>query len=549
MSVFNNCADFQVHNGTFYAVHGDLNFHPRRVDVNTLQIGSPNEESPPTIVAANSRPKIGGPTTREESGTHVRNRSGASDVRSFNGAGTNPATQPQSTPSGSGPLPNFSSETGGGGTYITAGNVNHFHPRSDLGIHILHRSIALEAIYDSAESFPQPRCHPETRTEMLDGSWKWATNTHLPVPVPWLYGPAGAGKSAVMQTLSQRLENAGRLGGTFFFKRGHPTRGNGRVLFATLAYQLALHNESNLKPLISERVEQYPAAVGKSMAFQLGELIVEPCRFVTGSAPQVLLVDGLDECYGATAQQEILRTIRDIFCAQSLPLRIIVASRPEPDIREVFEETAFNGLYETLNIEQSFQDVEAYLRKEFLRIHREHKETMAAVPEPWPHPVVAELVQKSSGYFIYAATAIKFVDDRDFRPSERLEELRLPNPDSDSPFAHLDQMYIQILSTVLVPVRPRLLSILGAMMEFNNAKVVVIAELVQLSVGDIQLTCRRLSSLLQVIPRLAVHHASFLDFLGDPTRSGEFHCGSQHEMWWWGMPMGLWRWHFDIVVE
>ncbi|KAJ7622891.1 hypothetical protein DFH06DRAFT_1230907, partial [Mycena polygramma] len=551
MSVFSNCADFQVHNGTFYAVHGDINFHQRSVEDNTLQIESRNEEGQPTISAAPSRLQIGGPTTREEPDEFGMNTNGASDVMLAHASdtrnresrlrtpphsssvnlGSNPATRPGFMPSESSFFPTQASDfsgTGGSGTYITAGNLNHFHARGDSGIDILHRSIALEAIYDSAESFPQPRCHPETRTEMLDGLWQWATDASA-TDVLWLYGPAGSGKSAVMQTLCRRLEDAGLLGGSFFFRRGHPTRGNARVLFATLAYQLALHNPT-LKSSISKRVEQHSAVVGKSMASQLRRLIVEPCQSITNSVPQILLIDGLDECNGTSTQQEIMRSIRYVFCAQSLPLRIIIASRPEPEICEIFEGSAFEGFYATANIEQSFEDIETYLRQEFSRIRWEHK-AMRAIPEPWPDPaVIEELVHRSSGYFIYAATVIRFVDDRDFRPTERLEELRLPAPRFYSPFAHLDQMYIQILSTVPASIRPRLLSILCVMMNFSNAKAVEIEELLQLRDGDIQLTCRRLGSLLQVMPRLAVHHASFLDFLGEPSRSGEFHVGFQHKM-------------------
>ncbi|KAJ7918877.1 hypothetical protein B0H13DRAFT_1463415, partial [Mycena leptocephala] len=65
-----------------------------------------------------------------------------------------------------------------------------------------------------------------------------------------LYGPAGAGKTAIMQTLCLRLQQAGRLGGTCFFKPGHPTRGNAKMLFATLAYQLALHDPRLKGPIL-----------------------------------------------------------------------------------------------------------------------------------------------------------------------------------------------------------------------------------------------------------------------------------------------------------
>ncbi|KAJ7366707.1 hypothetical protein DFH08DRAFT_173652 [Mycena albidolilacea] len=185
-----------------------------------------------------------------------------------------------------------------GGTFITADTVNH--RQGETGINILHCAVALEGLYDSADSFPQSRCHPQTRTNMLNGLYNWAIKDHdncaeghdedkenignsdedeseddedgseddedeseddeqepdiqihLCRPICWLHGPVGAGKSAIMQTLCQRLQDAGRLGGAFFFKRGHATRGNPKVLFATLAYQLAEHNR-DLRPLISHR--------------------------------------------------------------------------------------------------------------------------------------------------------------------------------------------------------------------------------------------------------------------------------------------------------
>ncbi|KAJ7656400.1 hypothetical protein DFH06DRAFT_1328689 [Mycena polygramma] len=163
-----------------------------------------------------------------------------------------------------------------------------------------------------------------------------------------------------------------------------------------------------------------------------------------------------------------------------------------------------------------------------MNIEKSFEDRLQTVPKPWPHPdIIKDLAFKSSGYFIYAATVIRFVDDRDFLPTERLEALRVSAPYSDSPFAHLDGMYFQILSTVPVAVRPRLLVMLCTMTNFT-AETIEIEELLQL--GDIKLTCRRVGSLLQVTqPLLEVHHASFLDFLGDPTRSGKFHINFQHK--------------------
>ncbi|KAJ6530572.1 hypothetical protein B0H19DRAFT_1327725 [Mycena capillaripes] len=193
--------------------------------------------------------------------------------------------------------------------------------------------------------------------------------------IRWLHGPAGAGKSAVMQTLCQRLEDAKPLDGSFFFKRGHKTCGNAKMLFSTLAYQLALHRHK-LKDPILRRVETDPSALGRGMDVQLHTLILEPCKLLRGTTPLVLLIDGLDECKGHNIQREILRLIGSIPNDPCRHLRILVASRPEPDIRETFEGEFFQGLVQSTNIEQSFKDIHTYLRDEFSRIHREHSTTM-----------------------------------------------------------------------------------------------------------------------------------------------------------------------------
>ncbi|KAJ7795292.1 hypothetical protein B0H14DRAFT_2200796, partial [Mycena olivaceomarginata] len=307
----------------------------------------------------------------------------------------------------------------------------------------LDRAVALAALYNSAESFPQPKCHPETRTKLLDQLYRWSTEPDSDPSIHWFHGPAGAGKSAVMQTLCQRLEESGRLGGSFFFKRGHTTCGNAKTLFATLAYQLALYRPE-LKGPVSTSVERDPSVLARGMDVQLRTLILEPCKFLRNSTSSVLLIDGLDECEGHNIQREILRLIASI--ANTPHLRVLVASRPEPHIRETFDEQSFQGLFDLTNIEQSFDDVRTYLQNEFSRIHRQHS-TMANIPTPWPPPEVLEmLVRKSSDYFIYASTAVKFVDDEYSRPSRQLEIIQNPVPhDSQSPFTALDQLYTQIL--------------------------------------------------------------------------------------------------------
>jgi hypothetical protein len=391
----------------------------------------------------------------------------------------------------------------------------------------LGRVAAGDAFHDAAERSPQPKCHAETRTELLQDLWDWSSDDDPNSRVLWLYGPAGAGKSAIAQSFSQQLEEEGRLGASFFFKRGHPSRGNGKKLFATIAYQLAV-----LLPELSQAVEKDPTIVDRSLSLQLRRLIIEPCqRSLTHSL--VIVIDGLDECEGTNVQQEILRSIGNAV-QQSLPLHFFIASRPEPHIHDLFNGPCLEAVHHPKNVEQSFDDVRHFMEDEFARIHREHRETMARVPLPWPSPgEIRNLVEKSSGYFIYASTVIKFIDDKDCRPTERLDLIigiaLSQSPEDESPYEALDQLYMQILCQTRPATRPRLVEILTVILSDLNLRVRHIEQLLELKPGDVRLVLRGLHSLLYISDndRITFHHASFPDFLNKPTRSGPFYVGGK----------------------
>ncbi|KAJ6471491.1 hypothetical protein C8R45DRAFT_908368 [Mycena sanguinolenta] len=329
--------------------------------------------------------------------------------------------------------------------------------QGERGIDILHRAEALEAIHDSAESFPQPKCHPETRTGMLQDLREWALDSNSQPTILWLYGPAGAGKSAIMQTLAGQLQDAGRLGGCFFFKRGHATRGNAKILFATIAYQLAL-SVSWLRAPISEIVEDDPSIVGRSIRTQMQNLIFQPSRLHRKRDPITIIIDGIDECAKHDVQQ-VLRALRNTSSTHPMFLRFIIASRPEPHIREIFESPTYSDIHCSFILEQSFDDVRKYFCDEFARIHREH---LAKVRQPWPSSdIMHKLVHKSSGYFIHASTIVKFIDDKNYRPTERLTlVLDGTRSESESAFEALDQLYMTILRSA--PNRSQLPPILCA---------------------------------------------------------------------------------------
>ncbi|KAF7372802.1 NACHT domain-containing protein [Mycena sanguinolenta] len=315
-------------------------------------------------------------------------------------------------------------------------------------------------------------------------------------------------------------------GGSFFFKRGHATRGNARTLFATIAYQLAICVPCFRAP-IAQVVEHDPSIAMRTIAVQMHKLISGPCRGYKNHRPVTILIDGLDECEEQDIQVEILRIIRH----SSLPSRFIISSRPEAHIGDMFNSPVYAGNYFSLNVEQSFDDVHKYLCDEFSRIHHEHS-TMAGIQTPWPSvDVLWELVWKSSGHFIYAATIIKFIDDKNYRPTQQLA-IVLGSNSQGLPFGALDQLYMDILSSA--PRQSEIIPILCAITNFL-LKVAEIDQLFEFVDGETWLLLRGLHSVLQLpseeIPFIFTHHASFLDFLNDQSRSHNFYVGGlDHRM-------------------
>jgi hypothetical protein len=218
-----------------------------------------------------------------------------------------------------------------------------------------------------------------------------------------------------------------------------------------------------------------------------------------------------------------------------------------------------------------------------MEIHEspKHHDTMANVEKPWPsYCVLDELVKRASGQFIYPATVLKFVDDPDYRPTDRLEvitsiDIATKDPDPNpNPFTALDGLYSQILSTCRD--KKRTLDILSVLLTMQDSLMTTqhdyrerlpmlterdaewwlfsqafrleslrIAEnLLGLKPGDGRLALRTIHSLVHVPTRASVsddslsrshdtensgveaeiwfHHKSFTDYLVDPLRSLEY---------------------------
>jgi len=200
------------------------------------------------------------------------------------------------------------------------------------------------ATYNSLERqrLDAPKCHPNTRVAIIKRLLSWVKDkVDFDALILWLYGAAGAGKSAIAHTLAEICETDGLLLATFFFWKTAPERSNIDRFIATIAYQMACAIPA-LHPLIEIAVDTNPMIFQKSVDVQLAKLVIEPIRHLhsTGfdfkDSPLVIIIDGLDECQGTDIQSALVKSLAAAFRDSPLRIRILIASRPEAYLQSTF---------------------------------------------------------------------------------------------------------------------------------------------------------------------------------------------------------------------
>jgi hypothetical protein len=166
-----------------------------------------------------------------------------------------------------------------------------------------------------------------------------------------------------------------------------------------------------------------------------------------------------------------------------------------------------------------------------------HAHSLEYEPKPWPSDETISLLRdRSEGYFIYASTVLKYIDDENFSCVKRLEEvLDASNSGSSaSIFGELDKLYAQILS--VCPNTHLLVRVLGALLAepipMWRIDVDCLEFIYKLRHGEIMQMLRNLYSVLNIAYEsgslctytvVRCHHASFLDFLLDKYRAGVYY--------------------------
>jgi hypothetical protein len=356
----------------------------------------------------------------------------------------------------------------------------------------------------------------------------------------WMYGPAGAGKSAIAHDIAKRCDLEMLLLASFFFSRSDPIRGNAKSLIATIAYQIAINIPGTREKIVAT-IEQDPLILTRSLEAQVTALIVVPLRepleagyFNAPTSRRLIIIDGLDECDTPDVQRRILEVISLLFHEYHLPLLILVASRPESHLTHFFTTGSLTEFHTTLALDDTYKpddDIWRFLTDKFRQVKDTHR--MSGYLDPsWPSiDVIEGLVKKSSGQFIYASTVVKYVSSIRHQPADRLNVIlgiRPPRHARDMPFGELDALYTHIFSAVEPEEIETVLLILGFHLlpkDYDALDIEDLEHFFLLSKGDITMLLGDLSSLLVVSDFVGIQllHASLGDFLLDAARSKEFY--------------------------
>jgi hypothetical protein len=139
-------------------------------------------------------------------------------------------------------------------------------------------------------------------------------------------GRTGFGKTALVQSIAERLQGENRQSyACFFFKQGMAGCDNLDQLFSTLAYQLAI-NTTGLREHVEQAMIEDPALPMKSPATQLQKLIIDPFKLLPTPRPSpILIIDGLDECEGEEFQDAFLVLISKVLLDPAVTMRFIIS--------------------------------------------------------------------------------------------------------------------------------------------------------------------------------------------------------------------------------
>ena len=338
-------------------------------------------------------------------------------------------------------------------------------------------------------------------------------------------------KEGCPQTFSEITFADGILGASFFCSRDFEDRSNLRVIFPTLAFQLAQRYPQFRAQLLLVLRDNHDVEL-ESLSSQVEKIIVRP--FKETGVSTLIIIDALDECKDNQPASALL-SVLSRYIHEIPEVKFFITGRPEPPIREGFRLKSLRPITDVLklhDVERSSvdEDIKLYLGTYLADIRDTRGD--CEFPEEWPssHDINI-LCKKAGGLFIYASTVVKFIASEWHLPTERLDLIIL-HPQGVTHEGGIDLLYTQILELAFHGADPgeqelysRFRNVVGAvLLVFRPLSRKTLSNLLKHygTPSHISTTLRFLHSLLNVPDSedepIRAFHKSFPDFLTDRAR-------------------------------
>ncbi|CUA72932.1 putative WD repeat-containing protein alr3466 [Nostoc sp, PCC 7120] [Rhizoctonia solani] len=394
-------------------------------------------------------------------------------------------------------------------------------------------SPSLSAYYNSAQAAELKRgeCTPGTRIGVLAHMNDWVSMSDPNAgSVYWLNGMAGTGKTTIAYSLCVELESRHQLAASFFCSRLLPECRDVQRIIPSIAYQLAQYSFP-FRAALFKVLEQDPDVHARAPSVQFKFLISKPLLEARDTLPPNLavMIDALDECENKESTRMILNALSN---ALDHPIKFFVCSRPEPEIREEMMVKMGNNkdsqlVLHELDTSLVQADIEKYIRAALARLELSNS-------------TIDQLVVDAGVLFIYAATAVRYISDKNFGRNPRGRLHTVLNLSSSTPgMKHknkpIDRLYGAILRAALEDEgideveRGEMIQLVHTIVTAEEPLTIsVLCSLLKLQDNDrVRAAIRPLWSVLHVTGTdelVTTLHASFPDYIFDIERSGVYHC-------------------------
>jgi NACHT domain len=265
-------------------------------------------------------------------------------------------------------------------------------------------------------------CLSGTRTAELQHIEHWEVDPTRR-PICWLSGIVGSGKTTIARTFAERSNQNGRLGASFFCSHTSAGRRNIKLIFPTLAFQLAVRYPEYRSALIPI-LRSNPDAGHQSLDDQFEYLLVQPLKSTKLSI--TIVIDALDECEDNQPTSSILSLLARRL-GEISSVKFFITGRPEPSIRSAFRLQSLQPHTEVFILHEVDQasvdhDIGLYFKTCLSRIAVQRSDVDLTTQWPTDQDTIAA-VKMCSGLFIVASLIVKSVADSLEDPREQLESI------------------------------------------------------------------------------------------------------------------------------